>query len=115
MTLSKIENTQVSALEGPNKFFRIKFNVYEAPKAKLNAVITLSEEPDYSLPANEEYNWPPFPVHYEGMKQWAKLVYIYRSDSYNGPCEDEARKIEGLNPEVCMCKPDYIKGDANNK
>ena len=103
LSLKEIKSVFISNDPGANNIFRIKFKVEQSKKAVLNIVIVLSDTQRLETPLNEEYNYPPFQIQYQGRKQWVKISQIYRTDTYAGECEDNARKYEGLNPELCVC------------
>ena len=50
-----------------------------------------------------KYKIKPWLVLYNGFVQTARIIGIYRKDSYSDWCEEPARIIE-LPPELCICK-----------
>ena len=53
----------------------------------MSAWVLISDKFDASLPYMEKENYTPIPITYNGNKFFAKIIMMYRLDSYGGHCE----------------------------
>ncbi|CAG9315725.1 unnamed protein product [Blepharisma stoltei] len=109
LSLDKLKYVIYSRTLNANLLMKVQFTVIESEGVTFEFWAYISEDDDLSI--EEGKGLKTFPVIESGVKKFAKIINIYRADSYEGKCEDTSISME-YNPELCVCDENVIENLA---
>lgn len=106
VSLKTYKEVQVQKINHTRHLYKFDFSVNEHPSANFEVVVMYSVS--WMKPRRADEGYPLTFYHLEGRKG-LRILYIKRTDTYAGLCE-EVCKLKEIYPPLCICeKIDFIK------